>query len=67
MRVADGQEIATDPNASGLVLQEVLDQNFLQDPGSGYGAGDIYVRASLFSHTAIDSSHNEHRRHHEDS
>lgn len=48
VRVADGQEIATDPNAAGPVLQQVLDQNFLQDPGSGYGAGDIYVRAGLY-------------------
>jgi hypothetical protein len=48
VRVADGQEIATDPNAAGPVLQQVLDQDFLQDPTSGYGAGDIYVRAGLY-------------------
>jgi hypothetical protein len=48
VRVSDGLEIATDPAAAGPVLQQALNQNFLQDPSSGYGAGDIYVRAGLY-------------------
>jgi hypothetical protein len=48
VRVADGQEIATNPNFADPVLQQALDQNFLQDPTSGYGAGDIYVRSALY-------------------
>lgn len=48
VRVADDVEVATDPASARPVLQQVLDQYFLQDPSSGYGAGDIYVRAGIY-------------------
>jgi hypothetical protein len=48
VRISDGQEIATHPTFADPVLQQVLDQDLLQDPSSGYGAGDIYVRAALY-------------------
>jgi hypothetical protein len=46
--VADGTEIATDPASAGPVLQSALDQDLLQDPTSGFGAGDIYVRSAIY-------------------
>jgi hypothetical protein len=48
VRVADGVTIATDPASAGPVFQSVLNQDFLQDPSSGFGAGDIYVRPALY-------------------
>jgi hypothetical protein len=48
VRVSDGVEIATDPAAAAPVLQQVLDQDLLQDPSSGNGAGDIYVRSAIY-------------------
>jgi hypothetical protein len=48
VRVADGQEVAASPTAAGSVLQQVLDQDLLQDPSSGRGPGDIYVRSGLY-------------------
>jgi len=48
VRLADGTEIANDSSLAGPVLQEALNQYFLQDPSSGYGAGDIYVRSGIY-------------------
>lgn len=48
VRVSDGVEIVTDPVSAAPVLQQALDQDFLQDPSSGFGAGDIYVRSALY-------------------
>lgn len=48
VRVADNVEIATDPASAGPVLQQVLNQDLLQDPTSGHGAGDVYVRAGIY-------------------
>src|SRR5512135_104751 len=48
VRVADGVTIATDPASATPVFQSVLNQDFLQDPSGGFGAGDIYVRPALY-------------------
>jgi hypothetical protein len=49
VRGADGAQIATDPASAGPVLQRALDQDLLQDPSSGFGAGDIYVRSGIMN------------------
>jgi hypothetical protein len=48
VRVSDGMEIATDSASAAPVLQHVLDQDLLQDPSSGHGPGDIYVRSAIY-------------------
>ena len=42
---ANGTEIAANPNDPEPVLQAALNQPFWNDPSSGPGAGDVYLRA----------------------
>jgi hypothetical protein len=46
---SDGTEIAVNQDFADPVIQAALNQNFLLDPQSGHGPGDIYIQSGTYS------------------